>query len=81
MILAKKKLAAQVMSKFLSQQLNIEKYYLALVEGVPETFIKTGNTNGIIDIPLAFQNQKMKPCNLKDEEAESCKASSFDSVV
>ena len=72
LILAKKKLAAQVMSKFLSEQNNIEKYYVALVEGVPESFLKTGNLSGIIDLPLVFHNKKMKLCNLSNEEGEQC---------
>ena len=72
LLLAKKKLAAQIMSKFLSEQENMEKYYLVFVDGVPDSFKKKGAKNGIIDLPMVFQNKKMKICNLNNSEGEKC---------
>ena len=72
LILAKSKISAKTMSQFFYEQENIEKYYLALVEGVPALYEKKGLDKGMINLPIVLQNNKMRVCNLNNEDREEC---------
>lgn len=71
LVLAKNQIAARTMSFFFMQQENIEKYYLALVDGIPNVYSKQGISKGMINLPLIF-NKKMKICNSFNEEKIDC---------